>query len=857
MPIYLVLVWQFDSLGAEISKMSGITRLRILSILLAFLTGLTALIFQNIWHRYLTYLLGSQSQATAIIIAVFLGGMAIGYFLYGHLCRVFQNTLFKLYGATEFLIGVWAVFSPKIYSLLTQIAFDHFFAEIGIAILFLGVPTILMGGTIPVLTQALSTDLQSATRIHSRVYAFNTFGAAAGSLLAGFYLLPNLGLPLSLFYAGTVNILVGTIFYLANKTYIAEKTGKPSIDTQSRPPQRWLWAIAFTAGFVTIGLETILIRIVGLSIGSSVYSFSIIVAIFIFCIALGGFLVGCIKEIPAYSVWLLQSLAGFALLALYNTIETWPYFTHIIRTFFTSNAQTFPVYYGALIFTLTLVLLVPISLCGSTLPLCFHFVKRTEGDLGSETGKLYAINTVGCVLGALLAGYYFLFSFDLNEIFIFLLYLMFFSSALSLLKLWRTLRRTNQFVYTAVSLLLFATIANQPLWDNQYFALGLFRNQTLISSSFSGHKAMRFNSDYFFYRDGPVASVSVLPHKEKDGRLTGLGIQVNGKTDGNSQGDFDTMQILGHLPTLFAERAEKVCVIGFGTGMTAGVVTQYNEVKRVDLVEINPVVLQAGKLFAFSNYNALSNPKTHVFMMDAFRFFRAATQSYDLIISEPSNPWMVGVENLFSRDFYGLAHKNLAEQGIFVQWFHGYSLSPETLKLILNTFRSVFPHYHVFNLQESDYALVGMNKPLARADLERIQGKLVREKESGNRALADLGMDSIEQFLSLATLSETAIDTYAEGGGIHTLENPKLGYWAGLDFFSNKNIRVGDVAEEPSSPSLLSQWENILGHRITVGLPDSFCERNNYLCDRLKIRNKKVTEIRQNHDSLPLINPTL
>ena len=823
------------------------------SILLAFLTGMTALVFQNIWHRYLTYLLGSQSQATATILAVFLGGMAVGYFLYGYLSTVFQGRLFKLYGATEFLVGVWAVFSPKTYHLLTHVPLNNFLAEIGVAILFLGVPTILMGGTIPLLTQALSTDLQSATRVHSRVYAFNTFGAAAGSLLAGFYLLPNLGLPLSLFYAGTINIAVGTVFYLGNDIYVREKKLNSPIETPvaalNRSPYRWLWVIAFISGFVTIGLETILIRLMGLSVGSSVYAFPIIVAIFVFCIALGGFLVGRIKEIPACSVWLLQSLTGFALLLLYKTIDTWPYHTHVIRTFFTFNPQTFPVYYGALTLVLGLLVLVPISLCGSTLPLCFHFVKRTEIDLGSETGKLYAINTVGCVLGALLAGYYFLFSFDLNEIFIFLLYLIFFSSALALLKLWRTLNWTNQFACTTISLLLFAAITKQPLWDNQYFALGLFRDQIASANSFNGYKSMRYHSDYLFYRDGPIGSVSVIPHRAQGGKLTGLGIQVNGKTDGNTQGDFETMQILGHLPVLLAGNPERVCIIGFGTGMTAGVVTQYNDVKQVDLVEINPMVLEAGKLFAFTNYNVLSNSKTHVFMMDAFRFLKTTNQRHDLIISEPSNPWMVGVENLFSREFYGMAHKNLTDRGVFAQWFHGYSLSPDTLRLILNTFRSVFPYYHLFGLEEGDYVIIGINNPITGAELERLRGKLIKEKENRNRALADLGMNSIEQFLALSLLSEKTINTYAEGGGIHTLENPKLGYWAGLDFFTDKDVTIGDIPGQLSpksrSPSLLSQWEEISGKYIVVGLPQGFCQNSSYLCGKIVNRNKRATEFTQ------------
>lgn len=829
-------------------KTSLFPLLRGISILLAFLTGMTALVFQNIWQRYITYLLGSQSQATATIIAIFLGGMSAGYFLYGHLSKIFQGRLFKLYGATEFLIGVWAFFTPQIYHFLIQFPLNHFFAEIGVTLLFLGIPTVLMGGTIPILTQALSMDLQSATRTHSLVYSFNTFGASAGSLLAGFYLLPALGLPISLIYAGTINVAVGSLFYLSNELLVTGKT--PSSENETEPLEtqnpnsiKLLWVIAFISGFVTIGLETITIRLMGLSAGSSVYSFSVIVAIFIFCIALGGFLVGRIKNIPPYAIWLLQLLIGFALLAVYRTVDSWPYYTHIIRTFFSFNKQTFPVYYGALTLALALALIVPISLCGATLPLCFHFAKNSSSKLGSESGKLYAINTCGCVLGALLGGYYLLYWFNLNEIFIFLIYLTVISSCIALTL--PTLDRIKLSIFASLSIGLFAATANQALWDNQPFAFGLFRMQTMTSNSFKGPQAMRFKLDHLFYRDGPTASTSVLPNKHVEANTLDLSIQVNGKTDGNTFADFYTMQLLGHLPVLFSEKAENVCVIGFGTGMTAGAVTQYQEVVGIDLIEINPMVIQAGKLFAPANYNVLENNKVHVHQTDAMRFLRSTEKKHDVIISEPSNPWMAGVANLFSRDFYELAINRLTDTGVFMQWFHGYSLSIETLRLILNTFRSVFPHYLVLSLQDNDYAILGTKQAITDETLKRIQDKLA--KETANPALRNLGLDKTEQFLAMEVLSEKSIDTFAEDGGLHTLENPKLDFWAGLDFFTDASINIEQLnrefAPETRLPTLLSQWGKLSGGYNEVAYPDTFCRSNSTLCNKFKNKNSLAEKL--------------
>jgi spermidine synthase len=397
--------------------------------------------------------------------------------------------------------------------------------------------------------------------------------------------------------------------------------------------------------------------------------------------------------------------------------------------------------------------------------------------------------------------------------------------------------------------------AIQPLWDNQSFAFGLFRMQSMTPNSFKGPQAMRFKLEHLFYRDGPTASTSVLPNKHLEAKMLDLSIQVNGKTDGNTFADFYTMQLLGHIPVLFSEKAENVCVIGFGTGMTAGAVAQYHEVAGIDLIEINPMVIQAGKLFVPANYNVLENNKVHVHQTDAMRFLRTTGKNYHVIISEPSNPWMAGVANLFSRDFYELAINRLTDKGVFMQWFHGYSLSTETLKLILNTFRSVFPHYFVLNLQDNDYAILGTKQAITDETLKRVHDKLA--KEAANPALRSLGLDKTEQILAMEVLSEISIDTLAEGGGLHTLENPKLDYWAGLDFFTDASINVeqlnNEISPETRLPSLLSLWTKHTGDNHEVAYPDTFCRFNATLCNKFMRRNSPAEKLSQNQTPSPPI----
>ncbi len=830
------------------------SRSNALYITLVFATGITALVFQNTWHRYLTYLLGSQSQATAIIISVFLGGMSAGYFLYGHLTRKFRMQLFKLYGVTEFLIGIWAIFSPRIYQALIDVPVSSFLMEIVVALIFFGVPTVLMGGTLPVLTQALSKDVHSATKTHSRIYGFNTFGAAMGSLLAGFVLLPVLGLPLTLFFAGLINLIVGGVFYslgaiqgspeqpTSESSSIYAEGKKPSHATSSgEGKRRWLWGVAFISGFVTIGLETLMIRLFGLSAGSSSYSFSVIIAIFIFCIAFGGYLVGKIKSLPPCSILILLLANGFTLIALFCSVETWPYYAHVIRTYFSQTPPAFWAYHSTLFLILGLVLLIPISLCGATLPLCFHLAKREQSGLGSETGNLYAINTLGCVMGSMLAGYYLLYAYDLNQVFLFLIFLVGLSALFSLYKLWSSLGSRQRAVFSGVCLLLLLTVLRQPLWDNQYFTIGLFRFPTPIANTFKGYEAMRWPYPRFYYSDGPAATVSVTYEEffKNKKKQPALAVQINAKTDGSTFHDFYTQQLSAHIPLLFTEHPKNACIVGFGTGMTAGVITQYSEVERLDLIEINPMILEAGRLFERFNYRVLSNPKTHVVGTDAFRFFRSNDQVYDVIISEPSNPWMAGVENVFSKEFYELVHQHLHEKGRFLQWFHGYSLSVDTLRLILNTYRSVFPYAYVFQFMRHDYGILGSKQPITKESLQLFEKKF--RAEQNNPALKDLGFQGIEQFLSLERISGNALDEFSEYGGVHTLENPKLGYWAGRNLFTSSTTNVIHIGRNNpmATPgvALLNQWQSNMKKPVPVSLPEDLCGSIPLTCAILNLRN--------------------
>jgi len=193
-------------------------------------------------------------------------------------------------------------------------------------------------------------------------------------------------------------------------------------------------------------------------------------------------------------------------------------------------------------------------------------------------------------------------------------------------------------------------------------------------------------------------------------------IFVNGKSDGNTRGDQFTTVLLAHIPGLLSTKLENVCVIGFGTGTTVGQLTLYPEIKQIDVAEISRALIDNASLFDAYNNHASSNSKVHFNEMDAFRFLEGTNHSFDLIISEPSNPWVAGIENLYSREFYEIAKNKMNPKGLFVQWIHTYSFSDYLLQMVLKTMSGQFPYVSVFQLKNGDLAVMGALRQLNRDD---------------------------------------------------------------------------------------------------------------------------------------------
>jgi spermidine synthase len=293
--------------------------------------------------------------------------------------------------------------------------------------------------------------------------------------------------------------------------------------------------------------------------------------------------------------------------------------------------------------------------------------------------------------------------------------------------------------------------------------------------------------DIVFYKDGITSTVTVHKNKDKDG----IFLRVNGKTDASyyskPNGDMRTQWLLGFLPVSIHQNPERVCVIGFGSGITAGAVNQSSKVKTIDTVEIEPAVMDAEKFFTEGNFNVTRSPKFKLHIADGRNFILASKDKYDVIISEPSNPWIAGIGNLFSKNLYQIAYDKLNEDGIYCQWLQLYSTNPETLQMIINTFYSVFPYGSIWMSDCTDIMLIGSKKEIP------IDNKLLEssfnQNEKIKRYMTDIGFTQPYQLAAHHVLDSNGIRAYIQGGKLNTDDLPLLEFEAPMHLYLLNNTK--------------------------------------------------------------------
>jgi spermidine synthase len=755
-----------------------------------FLTGATGLVFQVVWQKYLVLLVGGESRSISLIIACFLFGLATGYHFWGKLTpKKFSRSQFlKIYGSIEALIGLYAIIFPSYFRIIQDFAYasnPSLTVDILSSFLLLFPPTFLMGATIPLLTTLLPEKMDEVNNCHSKIYGINTLGAFLGTLLGGFIIIPSFGLSTSLMICGLLNITIGFIFLFNKLKGRIFETFEEMPSFSENFGSTSLTIFVFVSGAVLISLEVIFVRLVGLAIGTGHFTYPIIVGIFILGLALGSL---SITSIPTNEKSFIRQiyLSIITLILIYLSAPFWPYWISHIRVSLTSLPTNYHIYLTFVFIFLFLILTPFLVFAGRLLPMAYSLINKTSEDYGKVCGRLYFFNTLGTVIGSIFLAHILISFVNLDLIFKINIGLM-----LALLAMLIFLQKK---IKTSIALLLgmFLFIAFFPAWERSSHYLGLFRYRGVEDFHFSGFFNLpKESGKILFFKDDPNSTVSVIETLSRAN--TGRSIIVNGKSDGNTfSHDSSTMLLLGSLAYFHSPSKSNLqaAVIGFGTGISAGIIGRGKDVGNVTVLEISPAVIEASIFFQNDNYNANKNSKIDIIQDDAFRFFTRGAQhsklGLDMIVSEPSNPWVVGVENLFSLSFYKLVKKVLRSEGVFVQWLQLYEIDRSIFISIISNLLDSFKYIKIYQVSDHDLAIVASEIPISN-------------KEFKNRFF-EPEMKNAHKFINILDPDQLILQTFYQGTELkklvassnlkrtHDFDTPVIGYASGKEMFLGNSV---------------------------------------------------------------------
>jgi spermidine synthase len=362
--------------------------------------------------------------------------------------------------------------------------------------------------------------------------------------------------------------------------------------------------------------------------------------------------------------------------------------------------------------------------------------------------------------------------------------------------------------YVVPTAVLFVAIGFMGLSSDFYhqknFTTGTFRLREPLPFSFTGSERffdkIHEGFELKYYNDGPTATVAVTEdtHTFPLFDKKSMALFVNGKSDSSTIGDVYTIKLLAHIPALLADKRTNVMVVGLGTGVTAGELTLYPDVKRIDVAEISPSVVKALPFFHEFTHDVQKDPRVKIHLGDAFRIIGRSREKWDIVISEPSNPWVTGVDSLFTREFYRLVKNHLTDNGVLMQWVHTIIAGPDMIEMVLNTVQQEFKYAHIF-LGGSDLLILASNQPISCGHLLAAEATL-QTNDRVKQSLQEINVSSLASLLIKERWTTSFISDHYSDSGVQTLDFPKLHYLAGKDFFFGKNLPLKHFLTSETTP---------------------------------------------------------
>lgn len=754
-------------------------------LLLFFVSGALALMYQVVWARMMTHVFGSTALAVGTVLAAYMSGMAVGAWRIGNRADRHPNCL-RLYAFLEIGIAVMALGS---HFLLHQLGLAHrlIFEWVGSsAMVFAGIrfllaftlvmaPTVLMGATLPVLARFLIRRQAMVGTNLSTLYATNTFGAVCGVLLTGFFLIGRYGIHVPVYIAVIGNLAIGLLALGISSRYSANTAASRTVETEARgtagestafPGIGTYRIILFglgLSGFTSFAYEIYWTRSLVFILGNSTYALTTMLAAFLTGIALGGygvrFLLRRDWDRPVIFGWVQIFLGIFSALALpilFSAADPQSLNQYLLRT----SDQAVPLMLSGFGVAF-LVMLVPAVLIGTTFPLVGQIAARDPEKTGSMVGGVYAINTVGNVAGALLPGLFLLNWLGIQKG---ILAMAVLNTGLGFLVLaLRLLRPPSRPAWRIVLPAAFVLTA---------FLLG----RTPLHFQFPSDREQPFFKT-MYYREGPLATTKVYSNpRNGEKHISVDGIVIGG----TGQSEFKQL-LLAHLPKLLLDDVSTELSVGVGSGILLGESLRHERVNAITGVEIEPSVIEGAAWFSGENHQALDNPRLQIIVDDIGSFLRTRADTYQVISADEKTADEYASNGFsYSRDYYELLHTHLAENGLAAQWVPT-TLPPRQYRMVLKTFAESFPHVQLWYFLPAvkrgpfNTILIGSKQPVP------LQIGPMRERYlAGAEALSSLepyGLTSAEAVLPHYVAGRETILERLGDTPVNSLEYPRYEFF--------------------------------------------------------------------------------
>ncbi len=719
---------------------------------LLFVSGACALVFQTAWFREFRLVFGASTPASAAVLAIFMGGLGLGNALLGRRADVAVNPL-RLYAQWELSISLLSAASPLLVAVIRSVYLalggQETLGIVGatlvrliLSTLVLGLPTFLMGGTLPAAARAATAPDDAGRRSVGWLYGLNTLGAVLGTLLSTFFLLEQFGTHGTLWIACGANLLNALAAWRlshalspanaqaalpaepektrarpASRRPMAQDAGATSTEaSDALPPWVWYFAAALV-GCAFFLMEIVWYRMLSPILGGTTFTFGLILAVALMGIGLGGALYPLLFRDRRPDLFSFSLTLGWEALALAIPFALGDRIAVLAAVL---RSLAYYGFFGQALgwLAITLIVVFPAAVVsGVQFPLLIALVGQGNRNIGKEVGLAFGANTVGAMVGSLAGGFGLLGILSATGVWqAVVIGLGMLAVALMLLD-FRALRRADRLLLPSglVGLAALCLTVTGPTAVWRHRGIGVGRANLPVATRVELRKWMNAGRRHILWEaDGRESAIAINVQG-------GASFIVNGKSDGNAIADAPTQIMLGALGVLLHPAPEDGLVIGLGTGESAGWMAHMPMIQSVEVVELEPAVATMAEVAAPLNHNVLTHPKIRVIYNDARELLQTTVRRYDLIASEPSNPYRSGVSSLYTHEFYTAASRRLRPGGLFLQWLQAYEVDAATIGTVIATLGRTFPHIEIWQTQRSDLVLVCSGQPLAyrAADLRR------------------------------------------------------------------------------------------------------------------------------------------